>query len=100
MIVTIHGRQFEIEVSDWEKPEDANRLVDIVHSWLQGLSSYDVVRLHTEMAAYQAEGAGGESKMTGRVLEAFQTCEAATTSLFDEWGFVPEAGHQCYLHAR
>jgi len=100
MIVTIHGRQFEIVVSDWEKPEDAKRLVDIVHNWLQGLSSDDVIRLHVEMAAYQAEATGDESKMTGRVLEAFQTCQAATTSLFDERGFVPEAGHQCYLFAR
>jgi hypothetical protein len=100
MIVTIHGRQFEIAVSDWEKPEDAKQIADIVHNWLLGLSTDSVTRLHAELAAYQAEPEGAESKMTQLVIDAFEACEAATASLFEEWGFVPETGHQCHLYAR
>ena len=100
MIVTIHGRRFEIAVSDWEKPEDAERIVGIVHNWLLGLPADAVTRLHAELAAYQDEAEGGESKMTQLVIDAFEACEAATASLFEEWGFVPEAGHQCHLYAR
>ena len=100
MIVTIHDHQFEIVVSDWEKTEDAKKIVDVVHNWLLGLSTDAVTRLHAELAAYQAEPEGSDSRMTALVIDAFETCEAATTSLFEDWGFVPEAGHQCHLYAR
>jgi len=100
LIVTIHHRQFEIVVSDWEKPEDAKRIVDVVYNWLLGLSTDAAARLHAELAAYQAETGGGEPRMTQLVIDAFEACEATTASLFEEWGFVPEAGHECHLYAR
>lgn len=100
MFVTIHERQFEIVVSDWEKPDDAKRIVNIVHNWLLGLSTDAVARLHAELAAYQAKVEGGDAKMTQLVINAFEACEAAASSVFDEWGFVPESGHQCHLYAR
>ena len=100
MIVTVHDQQFEIVVSDWEKPEDAKRIVDVVHNWLLGLPADTVTRLHAELAAYQAETGGGEPRMTQLVIDAFEACEATTASLFEEWGFVPEAGHECHLYAR
>ena len=100
MIVAIHGHRFEIAVLDWEKPEDAQRIVGIVHNWLLGLSADAATRLHAELTAYQAEPEGADSRMTALVIDAFETCEAATASLFEEWGFIPEAGHQCHIYAR
>jgi len=99
-MIMVHGRRFEIEVADWERPEDANRIATIVHNWLQGLSAEQVAKLHTELSTFQEDATSKDDKMTGPVLEAFQACEAATKALFDEWGFVPESGHQCFLYAR